>query len=152
MKSVFGFKTLSEELRERSKWQAYLTVDGYIGYSRPGTSEHVMRIVSGEFSAVVQTAAAVPLSDNVACQTRRPVPRVQQRHSVQMLNRRVAFRSGQVVSETKTNISLRRNVFDDQLPSNLASSILIDLFNAPTRLKIFSLLRNCIHNRACYMI
>lgn len=77
---------------------AYLIVDSYIGHSRPGTSEHVMRIVSGEFSAVIQTTAAVPLSNDVTSQTHWLVLRIQRGHSVQMLDRRIVFRSGQVVS------------------------------------------------------
>lgn len=62
--------------------QAYLVVDGYAWHSRSGARKHVMRIVSGEFSGVVQTTAAIRFADNVTAQTRRLVLRIQQRHSV----------------------------------------------------------------------
>jgi len=93
--------------RQQIRTNTYLIVDGYVGYSGSGASEHIMRIVSGEFSSVIQTATAVSFSDDVTSQTHRLALRIQQRHPIQMLDRRLMFRSGQVIpAREKGQVSL----------------------------------------------
>lgn len=72
---VYSFCEILLE-RIKTEMYTYLIVDGYIRYSRSGASKHVMRIVGGEFSGVIQTAAAIRFSDNVTTQTHRLVFRI----------------------------------------------------------------------------